>query len=368
MKKLSALLVAVLCAVSLTGCEDKIENSISQVQQAVDTERESPVVLTQESVIVNETFASPAKYRAFLDSSERDWLIPGLKQHMVPQGLAQSAESGLTYISAYSSDKEASAVMVLDRDGTFVAEYLFYKDETTPLTYHLGGVAVTDTTLFVSYDGDGAYRVVAIPHEELTLSGSQTVIVDTVYETPVATSFLSYYDGILWMGNFYLPDADYGLMRELNTPVDTADGQYGCFIAGFDLREGGNARLIQARGSRYATPDYVLAAPTKVQGMVFDPATSTVILSRSWGRKNDASLSLYTVDLTAEAETMVSLNGVELPCHLLDTPDRVVTTMPMTEGITLDGNGGVRVLFESGAEKYADGYHRTDRIWSYTYR
>ena len=317
----------------------------------------------QERVVSSETYLTETKYDPFLNASKRGAVVAGLNKSLVPQGLAQSHKTDLLYMSAYASDGGNSAVLVYDASGRFCAEYVLYNADGSPCIKHLGGLAVTDTTLFVSYDGDGAYRVAAIPLGSLVTKGTQKVVIRTVYEVPVATSFLSFYDGWLWMGNFYLPSGGYDLMRILN--FTTSD--YGCYIAGYDLRSLGNDRLVPASGQTYPTPDVLMAAPQKVQGMAFDTKTNTVILSHSWGRKNDSSLALYTVNLSGKADTTITLNNTAVKCFVLDSPASTVTAIPMAEGITLDGNGGVSILFESGADKYSDGLHRTDYIWKYLY-
>ncbi len=317
----------------------------------------------QERVVQTETYLSETKYDAFLKASTRGATVAGLTKNLVPQGLAQSHKTDLLYMSAYASDGGNSAILVYDAAGQLCAEYVLYNADGSPCTKHLGGLAVTDTTLFVSYDGDGAYRVAAIPLGSLVTKGTQKVIINTFYEVPVATSFLSFYDGWLWMGNFYLPSGGYDLMRILN--FTTSD--YGCYIAGYDLSALGNNRLVPASGQTYPTPDVLMAAPQKVQGMAFDTKTNTVILSHSWGRKNDSSLALYTVNLNGKADTTITLNNTAVKCFVLKNSAKQVKAIPMAEGITLSGDGAVCVLFESGANKYSDGLHRTDYIWNYLY-
>ncbi|MBR5135162.1 MAG: hypothetical protein IKV35_06150, partial [Clostridia bacterium] len=280
----------------------------------------------QESVVSSETFLSQSKYDTFLSSATRDTLMAGLSKDLVPQGLAQSHKTGLLYMSAYSSSGGGSVVLVYDANGRFRAEYAIYNRDGSACTAHLGGVAVTDTTLFLSYDGDGAYRVAALPIADLVTSGSQKVVLGTLYEVPVATSFLSYYDGYLWMGNFYLPSGGYDLMRTLN--FTTGSENYGCYIAGFDLSKLGNDRLAPASGASYPTPDVLMAAPQKVQGVAFDTKTGTMILSHSWGRKNDSSLAFYSVNLSAKGDTTITINGTAVKCFILNSPKKTVTTLP----------------------------------------
>ena len=43
-----------------------------------------------------------------------------------------------------------------------------------------------------------------------------------------------------------------------------------------------------------------------------------------------------------------------------------VNAMPMTEALAAEADGGVLLLFESGAMKYNDGKYRTDHVWRLT--
>lgn len=354
-----------------TAAADMLTDNVINTKDARQLIQESlsppSMQYTQEQVVESDTFTGETKYTSFLTSAQRDTMIAGLKQHLVPQGLAQSHKTNLLYMSAYASDGGNSAILVYNPDGHLCAEYVIYNADGSPCTNHLGGIAVTDTTLFVSYDSNTAYRVAAIPLGSLVTRGTQKVFLSTTYEVPVATSFLSYYDGYLWMGNFYLPSGGYDLMRILNYTTTVNGEAYGCYIAGYDISKLGADRLSPANNQTYATPDVMMAAPQKVQGMTFDTQTHTVILSHSWGRKNDSSLAFYTVDIQKKADTTITLNNTEIPCFLLADSAKQVKTLPMAEGITLGGDGTVRVLYESGANKYSDGLHRTDYIWQYTY-
>ncbi|MBQ9414390.1 MAG: dockerin type I repeat-containing protein, partial [Clostridia bacterium] len=325
------------------------------------------MTFTQEQVIATETYLSESKYQTFLSAAQRGTRVAGLTNSMVPQGLTQSQTTNLTYVSAYSSNNGCSAITVYDVFGRFRAEYLLRNEDGSMCKKHLGGLAVTDTTLFVSFDSSTAYRVAAIPLASLVTVGTQTVTVPKVYEVPVTTSFLSYYGGYLWIGNFYLPSAGYDLTREINYTTPAGSEQYGSYIVGYDMRTRNEQRLTPASGQSYATPDVVLAAPQKVQGMVYDTKNRKVILSQSWGRKNDSTLQCYSLNIYGSADTTITLNGTAVPCFVLMSPAKTVTALPMAEGITLDEPGNVRILFESGAEKYSDGLHRTDCIWRFRY-
>lgn len=68
------------------------------------------------------------------------------------------------------------------------------------------------------------------PLDQLHDSGSHDVTVEWTIPVPVSPFFLNYSRGILWMGNFCHPKADYNLSPELNFTTPSADGEYGCYI------------------------------------------------------------------------------------------------------------------------------------------
>ena len=105
-------------------------------------------------------------------------------------------------------------------------------------------------------------------------------------------------------------------------------------------------------------------APDRIQGMACCD-DGTVLLSQSYGRKNNAALLRYDLD-PDRPDTTVSVGGSQVPAFFLDsgTLRQTITAMPMTEALALDGEGGVLVLFESGAMAYSDGKYRTDHVWS----
>lgn len=331
-----------------------------------------PLELTQRSNVSEDKFTNVSKYSEFLNEADKHMLIPGLKEGMIPQGISYSESTGLLYVSAYykeegSEAKNPSVVMVLDQSGEYVAEYHLYKSNNAPMTGHVGGIAVTEDTLYVAWskNSDGEEQIAAIPLATLTTSGSQSVKLTTSYVVPVAPSFMSYNDGYLWLGNFYYPeDPDYGLCPRMGSEAKDNDGKrvkgYGGYILGYNLMNG---------SVNFDSPDYILATPKKIQGMVYNPATNTVVLSQSYGRHADAALLYYDLTLGEPTDGTAKLDGETVSCYILDDnrePGKLLT-IPMTEGLALDSNDRVLVVFESGSNFYCKEDDKceypTDYIW-----
>lgn len=379
MKRRFCILIALI--ILLAGCgntaqtEETAAATTNSAETTVTTEQgpmeetTDPHVLrmTQEENVRKATYEDKSAYTDFLEKCEKLFVIPGLKQVLTPQGIAVSPATGDVYISAYSVDDVPSSISVTDWETLELhTEYYLYKEDGTPFTSHVGGVAVTESHLYVSADKDssGDYRIAAIPLEDLPQGGAYDITVHEYVTMAMSPSMMNYSNGYLWVGNFYHPNADYNLSPNMNYTTTAYDGSaYGCYILGFDMSEG-HDRLLGEK--RYPMPDVILAAPNRIQGVTF--TGDTVVLSQSYGRQNDATLLTYALDLTAEPDLDLTLNGEQVPAFLLDDHRLTssINSIPMSEGLATAADGRVLVLYESGAIRYQDGKHRTSYVWAMT--
>ena len=374
--RLAACLLCLLCLLLTAACS--AGSGSSSVPSAPSgnvssaAEAEEGLRMTQTASVRKTTYEGKADFAEFLSVARADWIIPGLNESMIPQGMDYCEANGLVYISGYyTADTLPSTLVALDGEsGEFVAEYYLYNADGTPFSSHVGGVAATETTLYVSakLDSDGSYSIAALPLDQLPPEGSHQVTVEHTIPLPVSPSFLSACQGYLWVGNFYHPGADYGLSTGIHYTTASADGDYGCYILGYDLSGGEDARLAVPEGGKYALPDVVLAAPNKIQGMVLC-ADGTVTLSQSYGRKNNSALLRFDLSLKEQPDTTVNIAGQELPAYVLDSARArgSLTAMPMTEALADAPDGSILVLFESGASHYSNGRDRTDHVWRLRY-
>lgn len=377
LKRAAALLLALVLAASLCSCGDS-GGEVQQPQTPSPSPSESPSPsgetecseptgfrLPQESAVRNEKFREKEEFADFVSRAESKFLIPGLNQAMTPQGITYSDATGLAYITSYAITDTPSVILGVDlATGEQAAEYFLYNKDGTPFTSHVGGIAAAGDKLYVSakLDADGSYSVAVLSMDDLPAGGSHDVTVEETIALPVSPSFLNYSQGMLWVGNFYHPDGDYGLSRGMDFTTASGDGEeYGCYILGFDLSSEGGVLTVPS-GQQYPVPDCVLAAPNKIQGMVC--LADRVILSQSYGRTKNSALLSYNLALGEEYDTEINVSGTQVPAYMLDSKrqNESLTAMPMTEGLCLSPDG-VLVLFESGSSRYSDGKYRTDHVW-----
>lgn len=343
---------------------DTESDTVSDTVSEDDTAEELKLTLTQTNTVANENFNGLPAFKDFLENSKKFAVIPGLSENTVPQGIGRNPETGYTYISSYFNESgKASVISVLDEKGRFVAEYHVYNKNGTPFTGHMGGICVTED--YIYFSGPSAsnyYSVVELALKDLPLKGSHNITIETTVTLPIHSSYLFYDSGILWVGTFYLAGS-YDLGKHFNFKTPNSDGtQYGGYAAAFVL-DGEEKRPTVKSGENYAVPTFVLATPDKVQGFAYKDGK--VCLSKSYGRNNNSTLEYFKIDM-AKGDKTITVDGKTYPMTVLDSKNRTktVTAMGMTEGITLDKNGKIMVLFESAAKKYYNSKNPTDHIWT----
>lgn len=370
---LKRIFCLLLVLILLCGCSSEPAAPATEAQTEVQIEPQETLQttalrLTQEENVRKATYENKDAYTDFLAQTEKLYVIPGLKQVLTPQGIAVCPTTGRSYISAYSVDDIPSVVMVMEaQTNELIAEYHLYNADGSPMVSHVGGVAVTQTHLYVSdkMDADGSYRIAAIPLDQLPDEGAHDIAVTETIEMAMSPSLMNFSGGYLWVGNFYHPNADYVLSPNMPYTTLADDGsEYGCYILGFDMSQG-HERLLT--GDPYPMPDVILAAPNRVQGMTL-AGENRVVLSQSYGRANDSALLVYDLDIQTEPDLELVLNDTAVPAYLLDGSRLVqsINSIPMSEGLATGSDGRVQVLYESGAIRYQDGKHRTSYVWALT--
>lgn len=297
---------------------------------------------------------------------KRQFVIPGLGESLIPQGMDLCDETGILYISGYSatSGKNSALLAVDTATGELTAEYILQKPGGLPFDGHVGGVAVTDTTLYLSgtKDTEGRPTILAIQLSSLPAEGHHEVVVEEAIPCLPLPPSSAAPGGTSGWATSTTPGRTTGFPPAWTTPppTPTATSWAATFWA-MHWRGGG---LTVAEGDDYAQPDVVLAGPDKIQGVAVQDGTVT--LSQSYGRKNNAALLRYRLDLDETLDTVLTVNGRDVKAYVLDSrpPDRGRDGMPMTlRRWPTRPDGGIYILFESGAAKYANGNHRTDRVW-----
>ena len=384
--RIICLCLALIALLALVGCNSEIPEETTETvadteapvvetdpieTEPVETESPFPIYegpsaefkFTLQSVLAANEYKT---YKDFLAAAEKSYLIPALKETMIPQGMDIWRERGWLMISGYFPSAEISAssvIVAVDMaTGAYVGEYYITNTDGTPHTSHAGGVAITERDMYIS-NGSTLFR---IPLSEFLNAGQcGKVTIADYFNVPVRASFCNYSEGYIWVGDFQYgssyPTDEY---RHLTN----RDGKkYYAWTVGYEVdltTENGIKANAMVSGS-YATPDIIFSMTEKIQG--FAITEKTVALSQSYGRNNKSKIFLYENPMGSETHQTVELNGKSVPLYFLDskTPSKSIVTPPMTEGLAaMDGK--LYILFESGADKYANGggTDPTENVWT----
>ncbi|MGE6228654.1 lamin tail domain-containing protein [Paenibacillus chitinolyticus] len=307
-------------------------------------------LITQEERAVN---PKDSKYQSLWNISSDGPVVPGLKQDLVPQGMAYYGANNWLLTVAYLEDGRPATLTVTDAStNQYVKSIVLYNSDGTPYTGHAGGVAVSRDHVWIA--SEGALHQLRLSDVTGAQNNGEVSFIGSV-PVPVDAAFNTFADGVLWVGEFY---------EAKSYPTDPShklvarDGaQHYAWTAGYRLDPVTDTiRSDKWNGSAGtpAVPDYLLSITEKIQGIAF--MQNSVVLSQSYGRGNDSTLYRYNNPLQEPAHASGTVGGTSVPVWFLDgqsakATNSKLTAVPMTEGIVPVG-GDLFVLFESGANKY----------------
>ena len=266
-------------------------------------------------------------------------VIPGLQQGAVPQGLSYSKKHNLIFISYYFDKHIPSSVSVIDRSNNTTTGTFALKESVSSFHYgHVGGLTVNDNFVWVSSNG----KVYKYKISDTTKSTpSRALVPISITETETKASFVTYYQNILFVGEFA-----YGSKYKTKNShhIENRDGvKHYAWVCGYKVNKERNGLK------------YILSIRQKVQGICI--TDKYIFLSISYGRRNRSIIAIYKNPLKEQPHRTVTLeNGLKAPLWYLDGKNiiREIDFPPMSEGITII-DGKLAVLPESGAEKYQNG-------------
>jgi len=298
------------------------------------------------------------RYGDFAEISKPGFIIPGLKQNAVPQGIGYIESLDWIIISHYLSDGRSSCLTAVDIQTGKLVKTLWLLDQNgNTFTGHVGGVCASLKHIWVA-SGSGLHSLLI--SDFIKAADNSSLKFKEYFETETRASFASYSysDNVVWVGEFaYYPNS--GRRYETKKPhhLKNRDGKlvHG-WALGYKLDpETDSLRKTQA-------PDYILSIPDKVQGLAF--FNNFLALSTSYGRNNNSILYIHKNPLTSKPDKYEQLNGSStVPLWFIDSENAVskLVCPSMMEGIVLYKNkdeNKLILLFESGAEKY-----RATGIW-----
>lgn len=309
---------------------------------------EEAFILIQREIGKNEGLPEK-EFSDYMTFAGRGPVIPGLVHGFIPQGMEYLPEHESVVISNYMLGDRASALTLVSmQDGELEKVLWLHNKDGSRHRGHMGGVAATKKHLWLA-SGKYFYK---IPLEKITKATEDPGLsLGIPLSTEVKCSFATASGSVLYIGEFRTWGRRYS--TKTSHTYKTAHGSRNhALMAGFVLDEQTDSIKASMIESKTAYPSFFISIPDKVQGAAF--MGEYVILSQSYGRKNNSYLSFYRNPLfKKEQDTFTFENGEKVPVWHLDGSNHVktISAPPMTEGIA-NFQGELAVLFESGSDKY----------------
>ena len=381
-KRISVILISVLlvsiCALAFSACN------------SADTSIVDPIKLEHYSQTEHIGWAKSlsnfqaSKYKDYYDNGQASFVIPGLNkgENFVLQGIEYCSELNWALLCGYISPKtdvSNSVIFVIDMSkpvnlknekpfyGALIKEILLNKADGTAFTGHAGGIAVSKEYVWIS-NGNKLYAISLA--DIVAAPATSSINLSKAIPVPVGAAYCSYADGVLWVGEFELAKEKYVTDESHHKDGLTA------WTVGYVLNENSATEAKDlfnySSDNKMTIPDCVLWHGSKVQGMT--PAGNKILLSTSYGRKNDSTLYIYDNPIGTATDKKVQISGVEVPCYILDKAVKTVVAPPMLEdlGVMKKGDSySVLVATESGSYNYHGANavnkssHAADFIWEY---
>lgn len=310
--------------------------------------------LTQTPVIKKSTLNSSEDYSEYFSLfSNSEVLIPGLLEGIIPQGLCFDKENGNIIISGYYQDGELPSMLSVIgiENKALIKSVKIELEDTTLYTGHAGGLAVSDDCIYITGGGEALVIKMA---DLLKTADGEAVKASGNFKINTEGSFANCSNGVLWVGTFTENSKKAHKEAETVTTLPSGETFY-AYCEGYILEDGlPSSEKLNSEGSGYI-PDYYFAVPDEVQGITVTPA-GKFIFSSSYGRRNNSVIRIFDDITDSKRIGSVTVDGVEIDLKAAssDLLKKELTAPPMSEGLEYF-DGGVWLLYESGASKYRSG-------------
>lgn len=310
---------------------------------------------------------TPLVFRGFFGNADKEYLIPGLSDGLVPQGYAYVAEHEVYLQCGYMTDGvSASRIYVTNAADAKDTRYMeLVTPDGAPYTGHTGGITAAGDFVWLANDGDGEDNCVWVLSltELLAAENGSRITLTTKFQSETRAACCFADDKYLWVGEFndgekYVTDASHRFT--------VSGGENFALVCAYPLDSSSvyGVAFTEADGSPVFTPALALSVTNLVQGFTRTP--EGFALSTSYGL-SVSHIYFHQDVTTGEADSSIQINGAAVPVYFLDADSLTddVSMPPMSEEIFVK-DGRLYVLLESACKKYIFGnLIRGRHVYSY---
>lgn len=315
-----------------------------------------------------ETFKDPVtsseEYKDFYSLAEPAFIIPGLNEGMVPNGIAYCKNTDRFFLSykTTATERAASIATVDAKTGELIGEYRILDEDGSPSYAQIGGIAVSEKDIYFHPGGAKVKRIPLAAFDAAGKKGTVQVVQTLNLEIGGAKtgSYVDCSGGYLWFGNFY--DAD------KKTYAHKALEKFPAVIRGYKLDSSspdGIAEECKATNSdkyEYIPNIIYTVDDTHIQGVT--TTGNYMLTTTSYSTTEPGIVHVYDMTKNDSVEDILTFDeNRQVPViHL--TPEKNFVTPPYLEEIAIN-NEQLYMNFESGAiaMRVNKGAFPTDSVW-----
>ena len=308
--------------------------------------------LTQTDMVAGE-IPYDIQLKNFYETSEEGFVIPGLKEGFVPQGIFYEEEHDIFLLSGYYKEKaQPSRVILVDGKGNFIKSVGCISKKGNKAYGHFGGVAVFKDNVYVATTS--VTHVLSL-EEILNAEDDDYVLIQKELYTDTTCSYVNVCEGILYIGEY--TDINFTDMKEATNIYHAKNGEvYYSRVNAFVLDEnapwGIKADKIDSDGN--LIPDFALTSPFKVQGICILHDGKIVYTASSTALTN-SRVYLYEDVTKGDPDEIITVGGQDVPLYYCQLKDRIAQYRAPTfiEESTIYPDGTIYTITESAAWCFA---------------
>ena len=309
--------------------------------------------LTQTDMIAGE-LPNDYQLKDFYATSQEGFVIPGLKEGFVPQGIFYEKDHDIFLISGYYKEKaQPSRVILVDGEGNFIKSVGCLTQKGKNATGHFGGVAVFKDNVYVATTS--VTHVLSL-EDILNAEDDSYVPIKQELYTDTTCSYVNVCDGVLYIGEF--TDINFTDMKEATNIYKAKNGEvYYSRVNAFILDEnapwGIKADRIDKEGN--IVPDFALTSPFKVQGICI-LLDGKIVYTASSTAVTNSRVYLYEDVTKGEPDEIIKVADKDVPLYYCQKKDRIAQYRAPTyiEESTIYPDGTIYTITESAAWCYAE--------------
>ena len=278
-------------------------------------------------------------YQAFFNSAHPVFLIPGLSEGFVPQGIEVCGQ-GDFLLSGYIARTGSARIYYVEADGT--ARAIRVCDEAgTTLVSHAGGICTNGP---FTYLAGGKGRCYVLSSAELFDPLSRRAAILGTIKTDNAASFCNLDGDNLLVGEYAFGRFKTPASHHIVTP---AGDRNTAVVLSYPL-DGNQPFGVQAE------PNAAYSVPERIQGMSFTDDGRTVLSASSF--QASSRLLLYDRSSAAVRQGIFWTGGTAVTLYYLDHSCCVdVIPLPPYSEETVYAGGWLFVVFESASSRFQFG-------------